>query len=113
MQFLKLLTISITEVNAIFKPSNYLRETSNIKFNVELTLINDDDCTGTLSKLLFKDFQKSINFSLYKYLTRGVTFKKLVLDFTLSVCVFIRYQFPACVSSAEELFELFHAVFNI
>lgn len=93
-----------------FARSSYSMSNSTLPLKDKLTFANDDDCKAKLSKLQQSEFVKCSNFVLYQYCTRSKTFKTLVLESTLAVCVFIGLMFPVCVSSPEELFELFHAV---
>ena len=109
--FLKTLIESLIGVKDIF---NDRVKTQELKIEEEkLTFANQVDCQAKLSKLAAKEYGEISVFRLYKYLTKSTNFQKLVLETTILVCVFIGLQFPVCVTSPNELFELFHSVIYI
>lgn len=102
--------ISLLEINTLYERSAYFLEHCTFEIKETFIFANETGCKVELSKLLQKEFVKSSNFDLYKYCMNSLTFKTLLLETTSLVCVFIGLMFPVCVSTAEDLFELFHAV---
>ena len=109
-EFLTKLIVALLGVKSIFKPSEYCFDDSKLNIKYDLTFCREENCTATMTNLQHREFEKCSNFSLYNCCSRNANFKTLVLQTTLNICIFIGLQFPNCVSSVEELFELFHAV---
>jgi len=102
--------IALLGIKNIYERKSYNLENCNFVLKETLVFSNEVDCKSQLSKLLQKDFVKASNFDIYKYCIGSRTFKNLLLETTSNVCVFIGVMFPVCISSPDELFELFHAV---
>lgn len=109
--FLRKLVNSLLGIKTIFERNAYYLKNCSFEIRDTLVFANESDCKVELSKLLQKEFLKYSNFDLYQYCMHGSTFKQLLLETTSMVCVFIGLQFPAAVSTPEELFELYHAVY--